>query len=369
MTERSTIRDALAKPRQPTKDLRRIGASRHVFFVHTPLQLLNALEAKWALNIPAGLLVVVANDDRRRQLEALIDTDDWGAVHTITATHGVNRSSSRMRVYRSMWKTRRALDLVANHLGEVDSLFLGNYGSRYGQHLASRIDHRTLYLLDDGTATVAIADRRAAGRMKAALPMAMIRTRLLERVLGFQRHSAPAVVFFTTFDLQVGPRDTVIANTFQRLRSRGVTASLTREALFLGQPLVENREMAEETYVAYIAGAQRHYASEALVYAPHPGEETDRVERLSRRLGLQVRYHQLPVEAELARSGRLPTSLASFHTSALDNCRLMFRGSGMRITAFAIARADLHQNHEFTDSVYAYFRRHQGPEFSVQEPG
>lgn len=40
----------------------------------------------------------------------------------------------------------------------------------------------------------------------------------------------------------------------------------------------------------------------------------------------------------------------------------------MRITAFAIARAELRQNHAFTDSLYAYVRRHQGPEFSVQEP-
>ena len=343
-----------------------IAQVENVFFVATPLQLINALEARTALNVRRAALVVVASRTRRPQVEALTDRRDWDEVFTVPELHDVTEVSPRLQLYRSLIRARRQIDILARRLGKVDGLFLGNYGSPIGRHFASALEHQHLVLLDDGIATVAYAKARmhaSTGRSRAPT----LRRRLRDLAMGFRRHEPEAVSFFTSYELAAGPDDTIIRNTYARLRSVAKSHGVVPETVFLGQPLVEDRLVAEDTYVRYVFAAFQACGQQRCIYAPHPRESVERLERMRQILGCEIRSSDLPIEIEFARSGQLPSILASFWTSALDNCRILFGDSDMAIKAFVIATSDLLSGHEDSYEIYVYLQRLQTAGFEVLE--
>ena len=343
-----------------------ISWAENVFFVDTPLQLINALEARTALDVRRAALVVVANRTRRPQVEALTDPREWDEVFTVTGLHDVTGFSPRLMFYRRLMRARRQLDILARRLGKVDSLFLGNYGSPIGRHFASSLEHRHLVLLDDGMATVVYAKARMnASSARSRAPA--LRRRLRDFALGFRHHEPEAVTFFTSYELAAGPDDTIIRNTYGRLRSATKPDGVVPETLFLGQPLVEDRLVEEATYFRYVFAAFQACGHQRCVYAPHPRESVERLERMQQILGCEIRSSELPIEIEFARSGQLPSVLASFWTSALDSCRILFGSTDMAIKAFVIATSDLLSGHDDSYEMYAYLRRQQTAGFEVLE--
>jgi len=339
----------------------------NVFYVDTPLQLLNALEAKLALGLENTALVVVTWLPRRAQLEALIEKRDWDEVYTVTDLAGMTERSPRLRLYKALHAARRQVDDIVRNLGEADTLLLGNHGSPIGQHIASSLRYRRLVILDDGMATLALAEHRARTVSGSQAPH-RLRRRLRNMALGLRSHDADNVTFFTSYDVAVAPRDHVIRNEYDRIRSLTVSAQLVPETLFLGQPLVEDNQVDEDVYLRYVRAAQHDGGGDELVYAPHPRESLERVHRLQRLLGFELRINTLPVEIELARSGRLPTTLASFCSSAIDNCRILFGGTNMKIMAYVIADEELLAGRNGALShMYDYLRRHEGPGFVLRE--
>lgn len=342
------------------------AAFANVFFVATPLQLINALEARAALTAHRAALVVATVHTRRPQVEALTDKRDWDEVFTIPALHDVSEASPRLRFYSGLIRARRQLDSLARRLGAVDCLYLGNYGSPLGRHFASVLEHRHLVLLDDGISTVTHARARMnASSARSHVPT--LRRRLRDLALGFRRHEPEAVSFFTSYELMAGPRDTIIQNTYARLRSGMTSQGIVPETLFLGQPLVEDGIVGEETYGRYVAAAFQTCGQNRRVYAPHPRESAERLTRLCRDVGCEVRSYDLPIEVEFARWGRLPSILASFWTSALDNCRIMFGTTEMAIKAFVIADGDLLSRQDDCRQMYRYLRDRQSAGFAVLE--
>jgi hypothetical protein len=338
---------------------------RNVYFVLTPLQLLNALEARAALDTSGDALVIVTAGHARQHIDALVEPEAWDEVYGFDVLAPDGTRGQRLGRLRRTYQVRRALDGLARSWGAVEGLFLGNYGNALARHVAATLDHRTLYLLDDGTDTIKIAEQRA-GRGTPDLSWDRAwRVALRDRALGLRTHEAERLVFFTTYDLPNGHRDSVIRNTYARLRERAARPALDDEVLFLGQPLVEDRLMRAEWYTAYVAAARAASGDRDFVYAPHKRESPERVDDLADRLGMQVRRADLPVEVEFARSGRLPSVLASFFCSALDNCRLMYGDAGMEIVAFRIEGDHLLLNRRFVASVYEYLAERQGPGFRV----
>lgn len=338
---------------------------RNAFLVLTPLQLLNALEARAALGTSGDALVILTTGHARHHVEALVDVDAWDEVHRFDVLAPDGTPGQRMGRFRRTYQVRRALDRLARSWGAVDGLFLGNYGDALARHLAAVLEHRTLYLLDDGTDTIKIAEQRAGGGTPDLSWDRAWRVALRDRALGLRTHEADRLVFFTTYDLPNARRDGVIRNTYARLRARAAAPALDDEVLFLGQPLVEDRLMRAGWYTAYVAAARAASADRAFVYAPHKRESPERVDDLAGRLDLNVRRADLPVEVEFARSGRLPSVLASFFCSALDNCRLMYDDVGMQIVAYRIEADHLLLKRRFVESVYEYLSERQAPGFRV----
>jgi hypothetical protein len=239
------------------------GALRvNVFVVRTPLQLLNALEAQRAFDSDRCVLVVVASKGHVERLAETVTADDWQEVHCFRFRAASGGWRSRAAALASQARVRASLDRLARRWTKVDRLFLGNLNDLFCRHLANTLRPGSVVLLDDGMATINIARRRACGVGRSRPRTAAWKSAIYERVIGARTREPRELVFFTSYDVDVGPADRIVRNTFERLRSRVQQLAVVDEIMFLGQPLIETGEMRCDMYEAYVAAAHDHFGGE-----------------------------------------------------------------------------------------------------------
>ena len=152
----------------------------NLFVVDTPHQLLNAIEAAHSFQLKNNHLVVVRakNADRSRFM-SLINRSDWASVSfpapLIDGKPWVRKLFGQVvdRWYcRYLHLQRmRILAKLTERFRHVNKLFLGHYFAEekpYMRHIANIIGYEDLYLLDDGTDTIEISNRRC--RVDKAVP-------------------------------------------------------------------------------------------------------------------------------------------------------------------------------------------------------
>lgn len=349
-----------------------------VFLIETPLQMLNAIEARAHFRGNRNFLEILTSPPFPCEVFLpLIEEGVWDEIRYMTIRDEGDMRASDPRLtklrkkveeyhrYYKQLQYRQALDKVAKSLGRVERLFLGSYLQSYMRHFANKVHYEKLLVLDDGTDTLRVNEERKKVKLEG-------------KVRGFNRIKEVAhaifhdwnagdverMIFFSTFDLQVADRDILIKNDYAYLRSLVSGARRRNEVFFLGQPLIEDGYLTAAKYKEYLSAVQRHFKGEDIVYFPHRRESGKSAEDLASELGLTVRRTDVPIEYELTVRGNVPKVLASFFCSALDNCRLMLNGELM-IKAFQIRQDDLLCVKDFVEDIYEYFRQKEGPKFRV----
>ncbi len=176
-----------------------------VVIVETPLQMLNAIEASFSLNLGDTILVIITSPPFPEEVfRPLLAFTKWNRIiffHLIHHAPAVNLSilgkttSERLNEYlkecRQLAK-RRKLESLIKTLANVENLVIGNYLSGYMRHFANRLRPRHLYLVDDGTDTLRVAKLRTEQEvpfsMKEAdlvvINMCSVRQSAVDRVYG-----------------------------------------------------------------------------------------------------------------------------------------------------------------------------------------
>jgi len=349
----------------------------NVFFVETPLQLMNAIEAKHARALVGNHLVVLLSDIYPRGFfEPLLEDDSWDSIRYVESrvpARGALRrrlqshASTRVRSYYETVELRglrKRLDALAGPFGRAERLFIGNYYLEHMRHVANVLPHDRLVLLDDGTTTLDIAEqRRRHAEGKPAQPGKSWRARLVDRAIGWKLGHPAHATFFSMYDLNLSPADSLERHDYSFLRARAMRVERGSEVLFLGQTIYYEG-IAEEEYLARLRCVATHYGVDRFVYVPHKGEHRDRVRHIREELGLAVRTFDVPIEYQLAMRGPLPGVLASFYSSALENCRLIF-GADLTIEAVYLDPQLLTRGVEFVRRVYEYYGSKSTPQFRV----
>lgn len=342
-----------------------------LFVAGSPLQVLNALEARHRFGIPAERAVLLLLPLQYRegdldQLRALVEEGDWRGVRWVSARgggHGARAGGQRPLPARlaAFRRFAREATRAARGWGPVGRVFLGHYGDKWMRHVALSSGARETVLLDDGMATLTVAERRLAGAGPEAAHARRLRARLArgvkERVFGARFDEIPRVTFFTAFDIRVRPGDAVVANPYARVRGR-LAAGEAEGVLFLGMPLVELGLVREAVYLEALRRARAHYGAEPVAYAPHRAEDPARLEAVCAAAGMTPRPLGLPVEWALANGAGHPRVLASFYSSGLESCRRIF-GDRLEVAAFRLPPESILDAgvRATVDGVYDYLAR------------
>ena len=340
----------------------------NVFLVLSPLQVINALEAKAFFGTQDNTLIVLRHTSQGYPIsmfKRLISEADWDRVHYLS-TYGEERITRINKYYWALLslQQQRRLEQLAAALGRAEGLFIGLYHEPLARHFSNVLPHQTLYLLDDGTDTFSINEVRKRPASSAFLQLASSRMSLLSKLLRLKDQQGERATFFTVYDLEVRPGDTLIKNHYHHFRARMSDVPVTDEVWFLGGPLVLDGYISETVYARYLERMKYFYRDKKLVYLPHSREQQTDVERIQTLLDCEVRRYGLPVELALSRANPRPEELVSFITSALTNCHTMF-GATLKLTSVYLEPQHLLKHAATVGEIYRQFYREADAGFRV----
>lgn len=353
----------------------------HLFVVDTPLQLLNVIEARAAFPVDSCTVVILMWPHWSRQpFELILRDNTLDDVRFFTMreravrkpAHGLSgRITDRLREYRTelmQLAFRKKFDSYMGRFTDVDQLFVGNYRNDYMKHVANIVPHRRLILLDDGTDTLHAAQERQAHTVRGDQPPTGLIRRLkdhyLRKRIDWDCRQAPAVTFFSSYEIECSGADNHVRNRYARLQARLRTSESSDEVYFLGQPLVADGYLDKQTYTSYLAGIRKHFADRELYYIPHPRELEQDYAELARQLDFEVLGFNVPIEVALCSADRTPAVIASLFCSALENLSFLFPDR-VAIVAFEISSDDLLGGHELVAGSYRHFRKNRRNSISV----
>ena len=353
----------------------------NIFLVKSPLQLLNAIEAKHHFELDDKNCYLLIMGDRKsysQLMKLVIASQQWSNVVLLNRVGLVagnpwavcdnlgDIDKLRKTLLRSSLFSIRRLNRLARAIKDVKYVFIGNNNSPLMRHFANSLDHQQTVLLDDGTATLDIARQRMEGQVAPKPSKLSKRIRLAAKRI-FQKLNARQpenVVFFTAYKIAVTGADRVISNDFAYLRNRALGLKATETVYFLGSPLSEVGIVSEDKYLESMRRVKKYYAGKDVLYVSHRRESPEKLARLKSEYGFELACFDYPVEYQLAFVGPRPVELASFISSALDNCRLIFEDK-MKIVAFKINEINADRR-DIVNEIYDNYELSVGENFIVE---
>lgn len=339
----------------------------NTFLVMSPLQLINAAEARAHFRTENNTLIVLRNTTQGFPLsmfKKFIDKREWDRIYFLATYHDERITTlGKAHWFYLRQRQRRHLVKLAATLGFNENLFVGNYNDPLTYYFSRALPHKKLYLVDDGTSTLEVND----ARVKLAherLPRLNFVTR--EYASRAADNWAQALVFFSAYAFEPRPSDTHIPNRYEHFRKSIVAATASDEVWFLGGPLATSGYLTEATYLRYLEQIRHYYRHKTFVYLPHSREPEESVAAIGRALGCEVRRYGLPVELALAQANPRPHEVATLISSALTNCHIMF-GRTLQLTAFFVEPGHLTGWHALVASIYEHFRKEADAGFRVLE--
>lgn len=356
--------------------------NKDLFVLGTPLQLLNAIEARHHFGDRPSSLALLHWGWPASAFDSLLGEMEWQEIVWVpmAAQRPAWRypmlgpdASSHLNEYvwtYQQYRRRRRLEAALARFGRVDRLVVGNLLGDHMRHAIGCIPHAELMAVDDGTDTLRVAAlRRNPSKVPEEPPPAGLIKSVKQSIrqrCEWDCVQPEAVTFFTACDIEIGPSDRLIRNDYRWLRGRAAGGGRTNQVYFLGQPLIEDGYVKESTYLHYLQRAIRYFGGKPVVYIPHKRESTRTVALIERELGLATVHFGGPIEVVLALGGELPDMLASFFCSALENCSILF-GNSLEVVAFHLPPHVLICGPEPVEGIYEYFRRRQTETFQVLE--
>lgn len=298
-----------------------------VFVVSTPMQYLNAREAAHSFGVENALLLILLENYEPFHFEPLCCQHTWSHVQYIDCrpfSPKDNRLFERPLHLARELSSLRELNSIARACGPVQQLFLGNIGAPYQIHIAHFLPHERLIYVGDGMATIQLHQSR---RDPTLVKQQALRHRLRKRLLGMRTGHLSQVDFFTPYKLDEGT-DRIIINDYSVLREKVQNGAITDSIWLLGQPFIELQLLSFQTYLDVLKSTHHYYRHKYpdlnIYYLPHPREELINTNRLANQSELTLLESQGPVEWTLAKGDTRPHRIASFYSSAIENCRLLF---------------------------------------------
>ncbi|WP_018871100.1 hypothetical protein [Thioalkalivibrio sp. ALgr3] len=330
--------------------------SVELYLASTPLQVLNAVEARHALGDANARAVLILFQRRWEHHAAAATLPDpmIAAFDEVLPLH-LELPASDGKPWTAVTAMARNRRAVLDTLARFSNIFIArvvvtNQWNRDMRYLAAKAGAEIVFA-DDGTSTAsylkACAEWGAAADWRLGFAnrgrLVNLAAASLYRLVygGFMPKSRPDLMFTHYRALAEEAGFPVVDNQYRWLRSTfgaGQTDTDTT-AHFLGAPLVERGEVSEGEYFAWLREAVDLAPELKWTYVPHPAESDRWLERLGRETGVSWKRMQAPYELSLLMEDSPPAVIASWFSSALENLEMF--GVCSELWAFRIPDGSL----------------------------
>ncbi len=340
-----------------------------LFVVETPLQYINALEAKVEFDCGTSTLLLLYFDEKliRKVLE-LVDESEWERILRykipFIESHidfGARRPDSLKEKVIELRQTLERLLCVSGlswkiwTLPNIDRVFVGNLlaeHKNYNFHAVNSAKAREVILLDDGLDTFLTNLERATPETAQRVKPNSLRSRIRQNFTQWNDSFIERITFFTAYPIKANEPDRIVRNGYKKIREGLANADSNDSILFLGQTFSEDDYCDVETHINLIEDATRILGRDRLRYVPHPRQADEVLKAVTEKLGLETLNPGMPIEMYLASAPTLPKAIASFCSTALPNCALIF-GDRVKVVCFEFQTSKLRKQKEKIEFLYA----------------
>ncbi|GAA65013.1 hypothetical protein P20311_2817 [Pseudoalteromonas sp. BSi20311] len=265
----------------------------NVFYVESPGQLINAMEAIYKFQNKWKLLIRLNGDlVNDKQIEKVLSFYMGKSEQVFT-------SGEVLRVYSFIGFITTFLSILL--FNRPAKKYVGCHKSRFLKpfHLL-RV---SMTLMDDGIATLAYLNRLENEKKG-----------FIQRVFS----TLNTMDLFTALDLSkfdVG-NVTVEKHNFSFLKSLMTANNDSSKIYFFGAKYIEVKILSEKSYEKLLTQIINVYRGKDVYYLPHRGEERARLNRY-KSIGFKVYEPDFPSELELVLTESKPTVVAGFFTASL----------------------------------------------------
>jgi hypothetical protein len=229
--------------------------------------------------------------------------------------------------------------------------------------MANIIKYNTLCLLDDGTDTLEINERRRTSESKDRKALIepstsrisgwkTVRPHFRAKYFDWHLAEAPNVTFFTNYELEVRKGDRLLRNNYSYLRSLAPLEHnhMPDTVFFVGLCSVDNN-IDMDVHLNFLSSVREYFAGNKIIYVPHPRDSVSRVTQIQEHLQCELWPSTSVIEYDLIVRGIKPKAVAAFVSSALITLAHLM-DTDVEIVCFHIAPE--HWIHWREDAVRAY---------------
>lgn len=326
------------------------SSSLNIFLIQSPLQLLNAMEAKHHFCLPSEdcILIIVGNQDSysTRLINSATEPSDWSSIIRVS-DKGIG----------SFYSRKIQLNKIATELTGARRVFIGDYLPDHLRHFANTIPTEEIYVLDDGNVTLHLFNILADGGLKFGL-----KNLLKKIVFGINNQNIPHAKFFTIYSSSTHSEQ-IVPNNYSYLKSKFLNSAESDTIYFLGAPISERNIIKEEYYFQYLDKIFEYFTNETLSYIPHRNESEIKLRTIENRYNIQITQPNKCIELSLCEIK--PKLISSFYSSALDTIDNIF-DRRIPIKSFLIPSEAISKKHrKEIESVYENYRKRLSDSFEI----
>ncbi|WP_445772539.1 hypothetical protein [Shewanella sp.] len=299
----------------------------NVFYVESPGQLINAMEAIYKFKSKWKLLIRYNGDSiNDKQIEKVLN-------FYMCKSEPVFTSGEVVKVYSFTHFFTIFLSVL---------LFNGKAKKYIGCHKSKflkpfHILRIPMVLMDDGIATLAYLNRLENEKRS-----------FIQRFFS----TLNPMDLFTALDLSsfdVGKAN-VEKHNFSFLKSLITDSDDSSKVYFFGAKYIEASILSEKSYENLLTQVIKVYEGQDVYYLPHRGEDRSRLNRY-KSIGFKIYEPSFPSELELVLSERKPTVVAGFFTASLFTTSVI--SPNTKVTSFKIPNELI--NTASLNYIYDYF--------------
>lgn len=315
-------------------------STKNLFFVRSPLQIINAYEASQYFHTKNNILILAYNstNSNTMQLKALANAfNAWEEIIEI------NNKKTKFFQYIKL------IILLKKYY--YDKIFIGNFSS-LSKAILSNLKYNESYIIDDGTATF-IEQKRIHNYFKThKLNLREMRFFLL----GLKAKIKTRINFFTFFNLLPLDNECITKHTFEHTKKLYQLSDTINDnnLYFLGQHLVQESFLSQKNYISYLQQIISKYSSLKIIYIPHRSEPISKEIRALESKQFEILQNEMPIELFFLSKKIYPSRIAGFFSTALYTLSTIFPKS--TVESFSINIEDVDKGQETITICQHFFK-------------
>jgi len=295
---------------------------RTYFFVESPIQLLNAYEARYYFSVKNNYIFFIRLSGLERndtQIIFLVDLLQIQNVHYVTVNAHEKNILDYIKIiyYKYLYKIEK-----------YDIVFIGNLYSGFLSLFIKRIKKESIILLDDGVQTLEIQKKFTTDYYYN---------------------------LFSIYDLKAIKGQSVYKNNFVNIKLVLKTLKLDEnQIMFLGTKISEVGIIKEAYYLELMRKISKYYAKKQILYISHRGESKKKLDLLSKIENIFIVSLDYPIELYGFHESQIAYKVSSFLSTALLNMKNIY---GVEVECFKFDYSHS-KRRDIIENIYQYHKQY-----------